>query len=319
MAKMVLGWQVTYAEDSARSYREHVDVITHISPCWYSMDARGEIKSEEEADTPRVARSAGTTLVPLIVNEKFNPEVAHEILLDEDTRRRAARSIASLVLDRDFDGINMDFEGAFLKGDRDRYTLLVAELARLLRPHGKHLSVDVVSQTAPPSTEDTGWAQAYDYPGLAPHVDHLVLMGYDYSWAGGPPGPVSPLWWLRKVLDYTLTCVPREKVVLGLPFYGRHWVVVESGASKSRGVGAGEVAEILARPGLQPAWDEEARCPVIRFFEDDKEQVVYYENLDSIGFKLRLATEYDIEGIAFWRLGMEDPGMWEMVRREFLT
>lgn len=95
MAKMVLGWQVTYAEDSARSYREHVDVITHISPCWYSMDARGEIKSEEEADTVSVARSAGTILVPLIVNEKFSPEVAHEFLLDEDTRRRAAKKIAN--------------------------------------------------------------------------------------------------------------------------------------------------------------------------------------------------------------------------------
>lgn len=319
MAKMVLGWQVTYAEDSPRSYREHVDVITHISPCWYSMDAQGEIKSEEEADTVRVARSTGTTVVPLIVNEKFSPEVAHEILMDEDTRRRAAKNIASLVLDRNFDGINMDLEGAFLKGDRDKYTLLIAELARLLKPHGKHLSVDVVSQTAPPSPEDTGWAQAYDYPGLARHVDSLILMGYDYSWAGGPPGPVSPLWWLKKVLDYTLSCVPKEKVVVGLPFYGRHWVIEGGRPSQGRGVGILAASEILAQPGLHPAWDEEAACPVIRFYEDDKEHVIFYEDLESLRLKLRLVKEYGIDGVAFWRLGMEDPRTWTVVREEFLV
>ncbi|MEW6230130.1 MAG: glycosyl hydrolase family 18 protein, partial [Bacillota bacterium] len=227
--------------------------------------------------------------------------------------------IASLVLDRNLDGINMDFEGAFLKGDRDKYTLLIAELALLLKPHGKLLSVDVVPQTAPPSPDDTGWAQAYDYPGLARHVDSLILMGYDYSWAGGPPGPVSPLWWLRKVLDYTLGCVPREKVVVGLPFYGRHWVIEGGRPSQGRGVGILEASEILARPGLHRAWDEEAACPVIRFYENDKEHVIFYEDLESLRLKLRLVKEHGIGGIAFWRLGMEDPRMWTVVRDAFLA
>lgn len=319
MGKMVLGWQVPYAADSGESYREHAKVITHISPCWYSMDAGGNIKSEEEADTVRFARSSGTVLVPLIVNEKFSPEVAHEILVTGDTRRRAAENIASLVLDRGFDGINMDFEGAFLKGDRDRYTSLIAELARLLRPHGKHLSVDVVSQTAPPGPDDTGWAQAYDYPGLAPLVDHLILMGYDFSPAGGPPGPVAPLWWLGKVLDYTLTCVPREKAVMGLPFYGRHWAIENGVPSQGHGFDAKKAREILGRPGLQPAWDERAACPVIRYYDGDVEHVIYYEDLESIRLKLRLVRESGIEGVAFWRLGSEDPAMWEEVREEFLA
>ena len=321
MGKMVLGWQVPYSDDSSRSYREHADVITHISPCWYSMDADGNIKSEEKAaaDTINFARASGTVVVPLIVNEKFSPEVAHEILLTEDTRRRAAKNIASLVLERGFDGINMDFEGAFLKGDRDRYTLLIAEIARLLKPHGKHLSVDAVAQTAPPGPDDTGWAQAYDYPGLAPIVDHLVIMGYDYSPAGGAPGPVAPLWWLGKVLDYALACVPREKIVMGLPFYGRHWTIEKGVASQGRGLDAKKAKEMLARPGLVPAWDERAACPVIRYYDGDTEHVIYYEDVESLRLKLRLVRGRGIEGIAFWRLGSEDPGMWEVVREEFLS
>ncbi|MGE5584237.1 MAG: glycosyl hydrolase family 18 protein [Bacillota bacterium] len=317
--RLVLGWQVPYAADSAQSYREHADVITHISPCWYSMDADGDIKSEEEGDTVKFARSSGTVLVPLIVNEKFSPEVAHEILRTADTRRRAAGNIASLVVERGFDGINMDFEGAFLKGDRERYALLIAELARLLKPHGKHLSVDVVAQTAPPAPDDTGWAQAYDYPGLAPLVDHLVIMGYDYSPAGGPPGPVAPLWWLEKVLDYVVTCVPRERIVMGLPFYGRHWTIEKGAASQGRGVDAKKAKEVLARPGLQSAWDERAACPVIRYYDGDAEHVIYYEDVESLRLKLRLVRGRGIHGIAFWRLGSEDPAMWEVVRGEFLV
>ncbi len=47
------------------------------------MNARGEVKSEEDADTTRFARSSGTALVPLIVNEEFSAEAAHEILSSE--------------------------------------------------------------------------------------------------------------------------------------------------------------------------------------------------------------------------------------------
>lgn len=320
MGRIVLGWQVPYADDSVQSYREHVDLITHISPCWYSMDKDGNIKSEER-DAPDIiglARTRGIAVVPLIANERFSPDVAHDVLLTEHTRRRAAETIASLVLGHGFDGINMDFEGAFLKGDRDRYTMLVREIARLLRPHGKHVSVDVVAQTKQPGPADTGWAQAYDYPGLAAVVDHLVIMGYDYSPSGGPPGPIAPLWWLQKVLDYALTCVPKEKIVMGLPFYGRHWTIEKGVPSHGRGLDAKRAREMLARPGVVPAWDERAACPVIRYYDGETEHVVYYEDLESLRLKLELVRARGVDGVAFWRLGSEDPQMWEVVRREYL-
>ncbi|MCR4401940.1 MAG: glycosyl hydrolase family 18 protein [Firmicutes bacterium] len=320
MGRMVLGWQVPYADDSIRSYMEHADVITHVSPCWYSMDACGNIQSEERDvfQTIDLARTRGIAVVPLIANERFSPEVAHDVLASEDTRRRAAENVASLVLERGFDGINMDFEGAFLKGDRDRYTMLVGEIARRLRPHGKHVSVDVVAQTSPPGPDDTGWAQAYDYPGLAREVDHLIIMGYDYSPSGGPPGPVSPLWWLEDVIDYALTCVPRDKIVIGLPFYGRHWTIEKGVPSPGRGLDTKRMAELLSSPGLVPAWDERAACPVLRYYEGETEHVVYYEDLESLRLKLELVRKRGIDGLAFWRLGSEDPRMWDVVRREYL-
>ncbi|HHY31681.1 MAG TPA: hypothetical protein GX515_01475 [Firmicutes bacterium] len=321
MGKLVLGWQVAGSCEGERSYREHADVITHISPCWYSMSRDGSIRRDENgaAGIIELARASGTAVVPLVANEGFSPEVAHEILLTARTRRLAAEAIASLVLERGFDGINMDFEGAFIKGDRERYTLLITEIVHLLKPHGKHVSVDAVAQTAPPRPDETGWAQAYDYPGLAAVADFLIIMGYDYSPAGGPPGPVAPLWWLEKVLDYATSCVPREKIVVGLPFYGRHWTIEKGVISQGRGIDAKKAAELVERQGVAAAWDVRAACPVLRYYEGDVEHVVYYEDAESLRLKLRLVRECGIGGIAFWRLGSEDPRMWEVVREEFLS
>lgn len=319
LKRRVLCWLIARDPKSKKAYFDHPDVITDISPCWYSMDSDCSITGQYEEDVIEFARANGTTLVPLIANRSFDPEVAHAILLNDETRRKAAQNIADIVMGMDYDGINMDFEGPFFEGDRQKYSQLIEELAMLLRPHGKHLSVDVVSQTAPPRPGDTGWAQAYDYPSLEKAVDMHILMGYDYSPMDGPPGPVSPLPWLRQVIEYTLTCVDRKKIAVGLPFYGRHWVVENGVHSPGKGLDFHQIQELLGRPSIKRDWDSGAQCPFIRFTEEGKNHILYYDDAESLKLKLDLVKAYKINAVAFWRLGVEDPAIWQVLKEDFLA
>ena len=95
------------------------------------------------------------------------------------------------------------------------------ELASILHSHGKIVTIDVSGKT----WDDTsGWGGAWDYRALGEACDYVCIMCYDYHWSGSEAGPIGPLGWLRKVVKYALSTIPREKIVIGIPFYGYRWL-----------------------------------------------------------------------------------------------
>ena len=114
--------------------------------------------------------------------------------------------------------MNVDIENV-TDIERDMYT----DFVRLLReklPAGKTLAVAVAVN---PWDLKRGWQASYDYKELAKNSDYLMLMAYDESYAGGPAGPVASYSFVEKSIQKALTEVPKEKLVLGIPFYGRYW------------------------------------------------------------------------------------------------
>ncbi|HHW58493.1 MAG TPA: glycosyl hydrolase family 18 [Clostridia bacterium] len=348
-----LGWLVPENEESIDSFLKYGEKLSHVSPTWLWFDSNASLHvsvSEEEIyNFLALSKERGLKVVPLVVNEKFDADVAGAILGEKNSRRKAAEELARFAEKYQVKGINLDFEGTFGLW-RDHYTEFVRGVAKLLHDIGMEVSVDVVCQTNPPKpidalkeseSEDSAkwilsWADSYDYKGLGEVVDQFILMGYDYHARGLEPGPVGPLWWLRKVLDYTLNIVPAEKVVLGLPFYGRGWTSKEP--MKPEEWTPREVASELpirsaSEAGFEPGdaynyaqiekmldkFVRQGRDPLeaspwgIWELEDGRIRVVYYDDVESLKEKLLLTKEYNLLGTAFWRLGHEDFRIWEVL------
>ncbi len=49
------------------------------------------------------------------------------------------------------------------------------------------------------------------------------ILVYDYHSGGSEAGPITTIPWLRDVISYSLTQIPPEKIVIGLPMYGYNW------------------------------------------------------------------------------------------------
>lgn len=318
---IVFPW-VTHDESSVQSLRKHASAMTHISPTWLTMNAGGDIALKEQPEVTELARSNGLKLCPLVVNERFRADVADAILRDPVRRKANAQKLCSLVEEKGWDGLNLDFEGSLLR-NRDHYTEFVALVSERLRPQGFELSLDVVGQTRAPrpipadgDTSDAGtWADAYDFKALGALVDRFVIMGYDFHQASDPPGPVGPTWWLREILDWTRLHMDLSKVVLGLPFYGRRWTAQSLDRfPDSDALIHTQVASLLAEKGGRPIYDWDAQSWQYRYEANGAEKIVWFDDATSISARLKLIHEYGLAGAAFWRLGGEDERVWEAVR-----
>ena len=153
-------------------------------------------------------------------------------------RPTSTRSPASPPTDG-VQGIDINYENfAFEDGKdtwattRPNWVAFIEELGARLHADGRILTVSVPPVYDDGQTDDSGY-WVYDYGAIAPHVDAIRIMAYDYS--TDQPGPIAPLDWVEEIIaGSTEAAGGPEKLVLGIPLYGRNWVIATTGECPPR-------------------------------------------------------------------------------------
>jgi hypothetical protein len=139
-------------------------------------------------------------------------------------------------------------------------------------------------------------------------------MAYDYHWRGSDPGAIAPLPWVKGVSEYALSKIPRDKILLGVPFYGYDWPQDPGGSwGEARALLYEEVAELATLYKVNILWDEEDKAPHFNYSAGGEFHEVWFNNGRSLEPKLGLVQEYPLGGIAIWRLVGEDPDNWTII------
>lgn len=216
------------------------------------------------------------------------------------------------ILNRGYDGVNINFEDV---RPRDRQALSAFMSAVWGRLQDRYIVTMAVPAKVRENPEH-GWSGAFDYPALQRSVHYLVPMAYDFHWSTGAPGPVAPVEWVDSVVRYTLSAVPAEKILLGVPFYGYDWLDTTQ-PNRARAVRWAQAQEMAASHGASIEWSTSwTASPFFRYIDDDgQRRIVFFENRESLQAKLELVPEYGLAGAAFWRLGQEAPEAWSVIHR----
>ncbi|RLF20462.1 MAG: hypothetical protein DRZ82_02155 [Thermoprotei archaeon] len=302
------GWVVHYDPKSKESYFKNHEKFTWVSPTWYIVNEEGrvvEIYYDEEL--VRRSREWNIKVIPLIANKDFDPAIVHMILSDENLRKNVIESIIRIVLERGYDGINIDFEGIPAE-DRELLNKFVLELSFELHKYDRILTIDV-----PAKTRDvkTGWAGAFDYAFLGRYCDLVIIMIYDYHWSGSEPGPISPLGWFKDVLRYAKTVIPKEKIVAGIPFYGYDWII----GGRGKGVTYDGAINIAKKYGATIVFSEEEGEAYFKYSKNGEQHEVWFNTAESTRLRLSVAISMGIKKIAAWRIGQEDPKTWDLIEK----
>ncbi len=294
------GFYVDY--QSLGSLQNNLDKVSAVLPFSYTVSGDGSVQEKVFfAQGYELARGNGIPVYAVIFqNDK---QTLHELLSSEESRANFIESVYGVLANRQYQGVNLDFEGVSAE-DRDNYTALVKGLHHRLSPEGYKLSLSVPAKIH----DNFSWQKGYDYQALGEAVDYLVLMAYDQHYSGGEPGPVAALGWVERVASYAASQVASEKIILGLGLYGYDWPV----GGKGRVVDLEQVNTSV--DSGSPVWDEEAYSPGLRYL--DSEGVmheVWYENDLSIMGKLELVKKYKLAGFSLWRLGLIPAPVWSAI------
>ena len=205
--------------------------------------------------------------VPLVASILDGTEagVMAGILADPAQRTRHVEALTAFAADNDLDGIDIDYEQfAFADGrdswatTRPNWVAFVEELATALHDDGRTLIVSIPPVYDAGQGDDSGF-WVYDYGAIAPHVDAIRVMAYDYSVPSGEPGPIAPLPWVERVIAGTSAASgDPSKLVLGIPMYGYNWVVDTNGTCPANAEGnislsTRDMVDLAARRGATPS------------------------------------------------------------------
>jgi spore germination protein YaaH len=311
---MIAGYYVENFQDDPKgqsALSKNLGLINTVIPFSYKVDQYGAINGRHYSKPYALAKSSGIQTLALVNNidgSNFNSNTIHRMLSDANSRSRAVNGIARLLMEKGYRGVNIDFENV-KAGDRLYLTAFFRELAATLRPKNLLVTASVPAKTF--DDKNSAHSGAFDYQGLAPYLDMVMIMTYDEHYAGGDPGPVASLPWVEKVINYTLKFFHPKKVVLGIAAYGYDWSWGKGKALQYAGI-----QNLLKKHQIAPKWHSVYKVPYFTYKSWGVTHEVWYENSYSTSYKADLVKKYGLKGVAVWRLGYEDPNIWSILRQK---
>lgn len=305
--KVCLGWhQVTRKEANSTFDEVYANTkgMNVISPTWFALtDNEGNYNCLADREYVEKAHSKGLQVWALIDN--FSSNVQSEVLLSRTSVRRSL--IDSLMEDAKtygFDGYNLDFEG-LKESAGPHYIQFIREMSVACRNNGLVLSVD--------NTVPAPYNQFYDRKEQGIVADYVIIMGYDEHYAGGEPGSVASIDFVRDGISQTLEDVPKEKVINAVPFYTRVWTEKEDGSVDSEALGIEKAQSWLEENQIELYWQESLGQYYGEMGVEDGSRYFWMEEERSLGLKMDLIKEYDLAGVACWKLGFEPAEIWDVI------
>lgn len=311
-------------DQSARYVEEVGDYLTYVNIFSYHVKEDGSIEPIQN-DEPIINAAYQKRVAPLMVltnftEGQFSREVATAILSDEAIQDKVLDEAIRIMKQKGYLGLDFDFEylgaenripyvnflkkaKARLKAEDERYILTVA-----LAPKIRDDQVGVLYE-------------GHDYQAIGEVVDFIFFMTYEWGWSGGPPRAVSPLNEVRKVMDYAMSRVPSDKIMMGMPLYGYDWTLpFVRGGKFAKSIGFVDAVDLARKYNQSIQYDTVAQSPFFRYRDEEgKEHEVWFEDARSLQAKFNLVKELGLRGFFYWVLARKSPQNWLLVDNNFVV
>lgn len=277
-------------------------------------DLLNDLNDKTAIETTWKNRVRPLAVITNLTGGGFSSDLAHQVLQNSTARANLVSNIVYLATRKGYGGVNIDFE-RISEADRDLFTGFLRELKNRLSQHRLALTISVPAKTS----EGVPWLRGYDYGGIGAVVDYMFIMAYDWHHAGSEPGAVAPLTEVRETINFTISRVPRRKVILGVPLYGYDWLIPYKPGTIGTAISNQRAVETAMKHQAAIHYSEQDRSPYFRYTDEQgRTHEVWFEDVRSMSEKMVLVREFGLQAIGAWQLTLGfNPGPWLL--RKFFT
>ena len=296
--------------DGLASALSNTKAVNVVSPTWFRLNNNsGDFTSIANASYVSKAHELGIDVWALITDvdstDLYGIEIDFvELLSSSANRRHLIEGLMAQVDTYGLDGINIDFEKV-KKDSGIHFVQFLRELSIETRKRGVVLSVD--------NYVPSEYTAHYNRKEQGIVADYLIIMGYDEHYVGGgEAGSNASIGFVESGITNTKEVVPADKIINAVPFYTRVW---ESGSDglKASTLTMASQKDWIAKSGVTPMWIDEVCQNYAEYESDGTIYQCWLEDVESLRVKLEVMKTQEIAGVASWKLGIEDPAVWDAI------
>ncbi|MCD8039068.1 MAG: glycosyl hydrolase family 18 protein [Lachnospiraceae bacterium] len=284
--------------------------VNVVSPTWFRLsDSSGSFTSLANASYVNKAHELGIEVWALVTDvdseDLFGVSIDFvELLSSSANRRTLIDGLMAQVDAYGLDGINIDFEKVKNPAGT-HFVQFLRELSIETRKRGVVLSVD--------NFVPSEYTAHYNRKEQGIVVDYVIIMGYDEHYVGGGvAGSNASIDFVENGIVNTKESVPAEKIINAIPFYTRVWASGPDGLTAST-LTMSSQQDWIERTGVTPVWMDEYCQNYAEYQSGDTVYQCWLEDVSSIQVKLQVMQSQGIKGVASWKLGIEDPAVWDVI------
>lgn len=314
----VNGYIYILGQEAVPIIEEVGEHLTYLSPFAYLIRENGTLQAI--SDVPAIQTAIAKDAIPMMSITNFTStalgeNLASVVLNSTQIIERLLANIITIMKEKGYEGLNVDFENV-LPADRESYNRFLQQTVNRLHQEGFFVSTAVAPKT---SGEQTGLLyEAHDYEAHGRIVDFVVLMTYEWGWRKGPPQAISPLNQIKRVLDYAVTVIPREKIFMGFQIYARDWLLPFAWGQEAETFSVQEAVSRAVRYGASIQYNTIAQSPFFRYTDSQgRAHEVWFEDARSAQAKFDAVKSYNLKGISYWALGYPFPQNWALLEDNF--
>jgi cellulose synthase/poly-beta-1,6-N-acetylglucosamine synthase-like glycosyltransferase/spore germination protein YaaH/peptidoglycan/xylan/chitin deacetylase (PgdA/CDA1 family) len=305
-----VGFYVSWDDSSRESLRKHVDSLDVVAPQWIGLNGpTGEVTVTPDARAEAIIAGAKKppSLLPVVHNAKdavWNGPEADAVILDPVARKNLITQLITLANTRGYAGYIFDLENLSPKGAA-AYPAFLAQAKAAFAPSGRDIWL-----TAP--IDDEAWPLKK----LQASADVIVLMAYDEHYGTGDPGPPASQDWFQSHVAKAMADLDPAKTVLALGSYGYDWALESKFHPKAAAgvVTFNEATQNAHDSEASITMDETALNPNYAYQDETgRQHSVWFLDAPTMYNQIKVADGFRPLGYGVWRLGSEDPGIWQVL------
>ncbi len=310
LSKIVIGYYASWTKAEFDHTKIQYKYLTHIAHAFTKPDSDGNLIVADDYVYPELIQTAHLNNVKVImsIGGWGNCEGFPGMASMSKNRKRFIHQVLKFCRDHEYDGVDIDWEYVSNPEEQKNFVTFIKELSMAMKAQNPPL---LLTMAAP---SGAFWGRWVNYEQVVDHFDYISCMTYDYhgEWTDHS-GHNSPLYTCGNdpcgsvdgsYAYFLIRKVPPQKLLLGIPFYGRSFDSRDlyQEYKKSQSYGYSEILNLI-NSGWSPFWDDCSQVPYLR--NQDETEIVSYDDERSLSLKCRYVEEKQVAGLIIWELSLD--------------